>query len=78
MLEQSAISFLMDSNARRHRARAVHDYLESESTECMDWPARSPDLTLIKHIWNELQVRIIARQLQFITIQEHGVKFVQE
>jgi GH43 family beta-xylosidase len=34
--------FIMDDNARPHRARVVLDYLERESIEDMDWSARSP------------------------------------
>nr|KAG5705712.1 hypothetical protein BaRGS_026651 [Batillaria attramentaria]KAG5705713.1 hypothetical protein BaRGS_026652 [Batillaria attramentaria] len=36
---------LMDDNARPHRARIVDQYLEEESMERMEWPARSPDHT---------------------------------
>ena len=69
---------LMDDNARPHRARVVQDYLERETIERMDWPARSPDINPIEHMWNELQVRISALQVQPRTIQELGVMLVQE
>ena len=49
---------LMDDNARPHRARIVRDYLEDETIERMDWPAVSPDLNPIEHIWDQLQTRI--------------------
>jgi hypothetical protein len=39
---------LMDDNARPHRARVVQDFLEMESIERMDWPARSHDLNPIE------------------------------
>ena len=35
----------------------------------MDWSARSPDLNPIEHMWNELQVRLSARQIQPRSLQ---------
>ncbi|GBM59708.1 Transposable element Tcb1 transposase [Araneus ventricosus] len=52
----------MDDNARPHRANIVDECLQSEDITHMDWPAYSPDLNPIEHVWDMLRRRIAARQ----------------
>ncbi|GFV94391.1 uncharacterized protein TNCV_3352291 [Trichonephila clavipes] len=51
----------MDDNARPHRANIVDECLQSEDITLMDWPAYSPDLNPIVHVWDMLGRRIAAR-----------------
>ncbi|GFT23738.1 transposable element Tc3 transposase [Trichonephila clavipes] len=53
----------MDGNARPHRANIVDECLQSEDITRMDWPAYSPDLNPIEHVWDMLGRRIAARQI---------------
>lgn len=69
---------LMDDNARPHRARVVEQYLEQETIVRMDWPARSPDLNPIEHVWNMLQVALSRRRAQPTTLAELGHALVEE
>ncbi|GFU94746.1 transposable element Tcb2 transposase [Trichonephila clavipes] len=60
----------MDDIAPCHRTVAAEQILESEDIEHMDWPARSPDLNPIEHVWDFLGRRLAARTLPPVTIRE--------
>ncbi|GFU99873.1 transposable element Tcb1 transposase [Trichonephila clavipes] len=52
----------MDDNARALRGNIVDECLQSKDITRMDWPAYSPDLNPIEHVWVVLGRRIAARQ----------------
>ena len=49
---------LQDDNARPHRARIVQQFLQQNNVDHLDWPARSPDLSPIEHVWDILGQRV--------------------
>ena len=47
-------SILQDDNAPPHRAMVARAFLQQQNIPRMDWPARSPDLAPIEHLWDSL------------------------
>ncbi|GFX88622.1 transposable element Tcb2 transposase [Trichonephila clavipes] len=53
---------LMDDNSRPHRTNLVEDSLFEEGIVRMEWPACSPDMNPIEHVWDTLGRRVAGRQ----------------
>ncbi|GFW42542.1 transposable element Tcb2 transposase [Trichonephila clavipes] len=61
---------LMDDNCRPHRANLVEDFFFEEGIVRMEWPACSPDMNPIEHVWDALGRRVAGRQPPPKTLQE--------
>jgi transposase len=53
---------LMQDNTRPHTAGIVIQYLNEVGIVTLPWPARSPDMNPIEHVWDELGRRIRHRE----------------
>ncbi|KAL0165774.1 hypothetical protein M9458_037618, partial [Cirrhinus mrigala] len=60
---------LMQDSARPHVAGVCQQFLQDEGIDAMDWPARSPDLNPIEHIWDIMSRSIHQRHDAPQTVQ---------
>ncbi|GFV24365.1 uncharacterized protein TNCV_4539611 [Trichonephila clavipes] len=49
-------AIFQQDNARPHAARVAQDFLRHFQT--LPWPAHSPDLSPVEHVWNQLKRQI--------------------
>ncbi|GFX97626.1 transposable element Tcb2 transposase [Trichonephila clavipes] len=59
VLQPEIVSFLQDipeaifqqDNARSHNANTVRDFCSAQPLQLLPWPAYSPDMSPIEHVW---------------------------
>ena len=50
-----------------YKARSIKTWMSEFGVEELDWPAQSPDLSPIEHLWDELEWRLSQAFLSNIT-----------
>jgi hypothetical protein len=61
MTFQTILCFQLYDNAPVHKALSKQKWFVEIGVEELDWPAQSPDLNPVKHLWDELVHRLRAR-----------------
>lgn len=59
-IDHTDILWVQDNDSK-HVAKLTKRWFAEENIECMGWPAQSPDMNIIEHVWHHLKVRIQAR-----------------
>ena len=59
-----------DDNARPHRARIVDGFLQANNVRRLEWPALSPDLSCIEHVWHVLGRAVQKRMTEHSTMAD--------
>ena len=68
----------MDDNARPHRAQIVQHFLQQEAVQTIPWPAMSPDMNPIEHVWDFIGRKINQRNPKCQNIDELRTAILQE
>jgi transposase len=68
----------MDDNARPHRARIVRQFLQQEAVQTIPWPAMSPDMNPIEHVWDFIGRQINQRNPKCQNSDELRTAILQE
>jgi transposase len=69
---------LQQDNATSHTARSVREFLHDSNVSVLPWPAKSPDLNPIEHVWDLLDRRVRARAIPPRNVQELASALVEE
>ncbi|GFT38937.1 transposable element Tcb1 transposase [Trichonephila clavipes] len=56
LMQRLSKAIFQQDNARPHTARVSHECLRTVTA--LSWPARSPDLSPLEHIWDHLGRRV--------------------
>ncbi|GFX88288.1 transposable element Tcb2 transposase [Trichonephila clavipes] len=64
----------LQDNARPHVAKTVKSYLDSQQVQLLPWPAYSPDMSPIEHVWDIVGGRLARDLRPVVSIDEFWLR----
>ena len=71
-------SFLQQDNDPKHKSRRTMEFIDRAGMNVLPWPSCSPDLNIIEHVWNDVEVRLRKRLVQPTNISSLKVAIEEE
>ena len=71
-------TFLQQDNDPKHKSRMTQMWLDSAGISVIPWPSCSPDLNIIEHVWNHVDLRLRKRKIQPSNIDQLKVAIEEE
>uniref|UniRef100_A0AAZ3RX87 Tc1-like transposase DDE domain-containing protein n=1 Tax=Oncorhynchus tshawytscha TaxID=74940 RepID=A0AAZ3RX87_ONCTS len=77
-LQAHPVMTLQHDNDTCHTACSMCDFLQDRNVSVLPWPAKSPDLNPIEHLWDLLDRRVRARAITPRNVRELAGALVEE
>ena len=68
LLQATPHTIFQQDNARPHMARIVQAFFQRRRVSLLTWPARSPDMSPIEHVWDMVGRRLIHQSPPALTL----------
>jgi len=62
--------YLQQDNDPKHTSKYTQEWISGQEIESIGWAACSPDMSIIEHVWRDVDVRLRARVIQPMNRQE--------
>ena len=78
---KNGVIFQQDNDSK-HLSKVAEEWFRAKNIKCLPWPPSSPDMNIIKHVWDQLDALVHARnplphnkEKLWVALQEEWANF---